>query len=265
MADTAAPAKGLGATLAKKVGPFPLGVWLAGGIGLLWYYEKKSGSGSGAASAAGSASTQSTSGYGTDPAGNIGYIDPQTGYVYGSAEDISALQNEGLIASANPATGSDSGTGSTADTSGGTSATSSNGTPSSTTTTTNPSGTATSTPPAATGGPVSTAGAAPKNWQYPAPKGLSSSSVSDSGFRLSWDAVTGPQGQKPTGYTVAVWKGGTKISQHTVTVTNSIEYGAGGKGLSPSTSYVAQVWANGGPVAPPGAKITVTTKPKGSK
>ena len=91
MADTAAPAKGLGATLGKKIGPFPLGVWAAGGIGAIWYIRKQQAS----SASANPAAQQSQTGYGTDPAGNTGYIDPQTGYVYGSAEDISALQNRG--------------------------------------------------------------------------------------------------------------------------------------------------------------------------
>ena len=47
--------------------------------------------------------------------------------------------------------------------------------------------------------------------------------------------------------------------------TSTKEYGGGGKGLKPSTSYHTQVWANGGPLAPPNASVVVTTKAKGQK
>ena len=93
MAEAAAPAKGIGATLSKKVGPFPLGVWAAAGLAGVWYYERKKA----AAASSNPAAAQSQTGYGTDPAGNTGYIDPQSGYVYGSAEDIAALQSQGLV------------------------------------------------------------------------------------------------------------------------------------------------------------------------
>lgn len=262
MADAAAPAKGL--DFGKKIGPFPLGVWLAGGVGLVWYYRQqqaKSGTGTPAA-------TTSQTGYGTDPAGNTGYIDPSTGYVYGSAEDISALQNQGLVGANSyntGGTGATSGTGSTADTS----ATGSGGTPAVTTTgTAAGTGTATATPPSssgATSSPGASSGSS-KSWKYPAPTGLAASSISDSGFRLSWNGVSGPNGQKPSSYAVAVYKSsGAKVSQHSVTTTSSVEYGPGGTGLTPATQYRVQVWANGGPVAPPGAVIVVTTLAKGQK
>lgn len=60
----------------RKVGPFPVFVWgllLAGGIYL--YRSRKSG----------------PAGQQTDPAGNVGVIDPATGYVYGSMQDQNAL------------------------------------------------------------------------------------------------------------------------------------------------------------------------------
>jgi hypothetical protein len=270
MADTAAPAKGLGAQLGKKVGPFPLGVWLAGGVGVIWYLRKKqAGSGSSTPAA-----TTSQTGYGTDPAGNTGYIDPSTGYVYGSAEDIAALQSQGLVGANSYNTGGSgdtSGTGASGSSMAPVPAVT--GTSATTGAATTPSGTAVTTPgaaPAATV-PASTpasGAAAPKNnsWKYPAPGGLAANSISDSGFRLSWNGVTGPNGQKPPSYTVAVFQqNGTKVSQHSVNTTSSIEYGPGGIGLKPGTPYKAQVWANGGPVAPPGSVIVVTTKPKGQK
>lgn len=75
-----APAKsGLG-FLGQKVGPLPLGVWLVAGGGIYWYLSRNK-----SASTAGAANQQ------TDPAGNIGSIDPATGYVYGTPEDTAAL------------------------------------------------------------------------------------------------------------------------------------------------------------------------------
>ena len=65
--------------LGKKIGPLPLGAWLVIGGVVVWYVwkrQKASGSGSGAS---------------TDSAGNVGTIDPATGYVYGSSQDTAAL------------------------------------------------------------------------------------------------------------------------------------------------------------------------------
>lgn len=74
-----APAKsGLG-FLSQKVGPLPLGIWVVAGGGIFYYVSKRN-----KASATG-ANQQ------TDPAGNIGSIDPATGYVYGTPEDTAAL------------------------------------------------------------------------------------------------------------------------------------------------------------------------------
>jgi Fibronectin type III domain len=271
--ETAAAGKGLGATLGKKVGPFPLGVWAAGGVGAIWYLRKKQGSGSPAAA-------QSQTGYGTDPAGNTGYIDPQSGYVYGSAEDIAALQSQGQVASNSYNTGGDgstSGVGAAGGSIGGSGAgTGAADTSGQTTGATNPSGTSITTPgvdqygaPVVIPPPsVSPGAAAPasKNWKYPAPTGLSASNVSDSGYSLSWNPVQGPNGQKPSTYTVATYtQSGQKVDQFVSGSTSTKEYGSGGKGLKPSTSYHTQVWANGGPTAPPNASVVVTTKAKGSK
>ena len=270
MPDAAAPAKGIGATLAKKVGPFPLGVWAAAGVGAIWYMEKKK---SGSVS---TAAQQSQTGYGTDPAGNTGYIDPSSGYVYGSAEDIAALQSQGLVGQNSyntGGTGATSGTGAsgsstagtgTADTSGQTTgATSPSGT-STGTVWTDPFGAPTNVPPAT----PTTGAAAPKSnsWRYPAPSGLQASAVSDSGYSLSWNAVQGPNGQKPSSYTVATYTAsGQKVDQFNAGGTSTKEYGSGGKGLKPGTSYHTNVWANGGPLAPSNASVVVTTKPKGTK
>ncbi len=233
--------------LKKKVGPLPLGVWLAAGIGIWWYLRKKQAS---TAPAAGTPTTQA--GYGTDPAGNTGYIDPQTGYVQGSPEDLAALQSQAVASGAAPAGGGASG--------GGDGSVSSNG-----------SGTATSTPGApgtGTGGTPAPGGTPINkgNWRYPAPTGLAASGVSDSGYALSWQPVQGPQGQKPATYTVATYQqNGVKVNQFVSGSTSTREYGAGGKGLHPGWTYRTDVWANGGPQAPPHASVTVQVKPKGAK
>lgn len=259
MAETSA--KGLEQTLTRKVGPLPLWAWLAAGGGLFWYFRKEQAASSASTTPA---ATQSQTGYGTDPAGNVGYIDPETGYVYGSAEDISALQSQGQVAANTYDT-----SGGTGDTSGDGSAAGSVDTSGQTTGTTTPSGTSTTTPGAPAGPTTPTTGAAaPKSssYQFPAPSGLQASNLTDTGFRLQWNAVKGPAGQTPTGYTVQTYQGNTKVDQFSTQAgnTNTAEYGSGGKGLKPATTYVVNVWANGGPVAPPHSSISVTTKPKGS-
>jgi hypothetical protein len=247
MAEAEAGSKAAGGALSflkNKAGPFPLGVWLAGGLGIWYYLKRQQAASTSAAGATGApAPTTSQTGFGQDPAGNTGYIDPQTGYVYGSAEDVAALQTEsGTLSGA----GSSGGGG---DTSGGTSTT---------------QGTSTVTAPTGGTGATTGAGAASTGWRYPAPTGLAPNSVSDSGFRLSWNPVTGPNGQAPASYAVGVWQeNGVKVSQHDVNTTSSIEYGPSGAGLKPGTPYKVLVWANGGPLAPPGASAVVTTKPKG--
>lgn len=78
MADApVSPPRGL--DLGKKVGPLPLWVWGAAGIGIYWYFQRQQ-------KAAPAASVAQT-----DPAGNTGSIDPATGYVYGTPEDNAAL------------------------------------------------------------------------------------------------------------------------------------------------------------------------------
>ncbi len=249
MAETAQAGKGLGATLGKKVGPLPLGAWLVIGGGLYWYMSRKQAAAAGQQAGQG----QAPAGYGTDPAGNYGLIDPNTGYVQGSAEDVAALQAQASQtgASFNTASGTSGSTGGD----GGVATT--------------PSGTATATPGAPAGPTVPAPGgplAPKKGWHYPAPSGLGISNVSDTGFQVSWNPVTGPQGQKPSTYTVQTWQqNGVKVDQQVTGATTAKVYGAGGKGLHPGWSYRTDVWANGGPEAPPHASAAVTLKPKGQK
>jgi len=88
----------------------------------------------------------------------------------------------------------------------------------------------------------------------PAPGGLRASAISDSGYSLNWDAVTGAKG-----YTVATYDSkGAEVDEFTVTGTATKEYGRGGKGLTPKATYHSNVWANGGTGSPPHATVSVT-------
>jgi hypothetical protein len=100
------------------------------------------------------------------------------------------------------------------------------------------------------------------NWSYPAPTGLQVYDQAAKGIRLSWNAVTGPAGQHPNSYTVATYNSAGKlVDQFSTTAgnTNTAEYGKGGKGL-PKGTYHSNVWANGGPIAPPHATVQYTLK-----
>lgn len=119
----------------------------------------------------------------------------------------------------------------------------------------------------ATGGPVGefdgsgfgggfASGGSTKGWKFPVPGRLHAYDVTDKGFRLGWDAVHGPSGQKPSGYTVETWQlNGKLVDKFLAHATNTSEYGAGGHGLHPGWSYRTFVWANGGPEAPPHAQL----------
>ena len=81
MADAPeAAAKGGLGFLKTKVGPLPLGIWLVAGVGIYLYFQRQQKSGAGQQ---------------TDPAGNVGTIDPATGYVAGSPQDQAAMAANG--------------------------------------------------------------------------------------------------------------------------------------------------------------------------
>jgi hypothetical protein len=69
---------GFKGAMTRKLGPLPVAAWIAIAVAILWYMNKGKGAG-------GEGGPQ------TDPAGNVGTINPQTGYVYGSTEDQSSL------------------------------------------------------------------------------------------------------------------------------------------------------------------------------
>lgn len=86
---------GLKGTLMKKVGPIPLAAWIVIAAVIIYYTRKKS---------------TGTAGQATDAAGNVGTINPATGYVYGSAEDAAAAGGSGSLGGS-LGSSSDSGTG----------------------------------------------------------------------------------------------------------------------------------------------------------
>jgi hypothetical protein len=246
MADETA-AKGLG-FLTQKAGPLPLWGWLLIAGGLYWYLEKQK------ASTATAATTQVT-----DPAGNVcTALDPATGFCPGTPQDQAA--QEALSSPSNNAAGGDTGGGAT-DTSGGDTGGSAAGGPAPTAPPVTTPPVTTTAPPSPVTAPASTTAANAK-WAYPAPSGLQAYDVAATGYRLSWNAVKGPQGQVPSSYTVATYSSsGAPIDEFTTQGgnTNTAEYGKGGGGLKAGT-YHSNVWANGSPQAPNHATVTVTVK-----
>lgn len=82
---------GIKKALGRKIGPLPAVAWIAIAVVIFYYVSKR----------------QKTSAGGpqTDPAGNVGTIDPQTGYVYGSSEDQAALGSGSSSLGTSPETG----------------------------------------------------------------------------------------------------------------------------------------------------------------
>jgi hypothetical protein len=100
--------------------------------------------------------------------------------------------------------------------------------------------------------------AVPKGWTFPAPGGLHLVRQTREGYSFAWDAVTGPAGQKPSGYSAFTYNEAGDLANHqVVTGLSASEYGPAGKGL-PAGTYRTNVWANGGEVGPSHATLTVT-------
>jgi hypothetical protein len=230
-----APARGS----AKKYGPLTrtqwiiAGVVIAGTIGYIFYKRYEAAK---AASAASSSNTAS-SGDCTDDNGNSIPCGSGDSDLSGLEDELDSLLSGEAAAGTTGTTTGTTGTGSTTGTTG----------------TTGSTGSA-----ASTGSGASTATA---SWAYPAPSGLKATNVSKTGYTLSWSPVTGPSGQKPSTYTVATYNDqGTEVDQFTSGSTTTKEYGRGGTGLHPGYQYHSNVWANGGPKAPPHATVSVTLK-----
>ena len=99
---------------------------------------------------------------------------------------------------------------------------------------------------------------APKGWTFPAPSGLHVVKQTREGYTFAWDAVKGPSGQKPTGYSACTYGAGGELVNHQIVAgLATSEYGPAGTGL-PAGTYRTNVWANGGEVGPSHATVTVT-------
>lgn len=279
--------------LGQKVGPLPLGIWLVAAVAIWWFVSQRQ-------------KATTVAGQQTDPAGNVGTIDPATGYVYGSPSDLAALGQT----QADQVGGSGDGSGTTTATYKDNNAwaraainylvglgvdptqanqaienyiTSQNLTtqqqgdvnlaiqgigpppdlpgPSSTdpgTVVIPPTGDHPKPPPPKPGpGDVS---------RYPAPTGAKVTATTASSVSLQWQDTPGTVGSTkvyPLSYTVRIWTvKGTVASMTTVSAPNN----KGGltqttvTGLKTKSSYKAQIWANGGKQAPPGANLTFQTK-----
>jgi hypothetical protein len=259
MADEAS--KGLD-FLKQKVGPLPLFVWLGAGIGIWWYLERQKSS-----SSASQAANQQT-----DPAGNVGSIDPATGYVYGTPEDEAALasQNSGSTGEGSGGTGSTSGGQTYADNNAwgiaavnylvgigidGTTANqaielylSSQALTSEQQGDVNlaiqslgpppslPGPVSTNPPPVTTPGPPGTGGS-PVSTSAPAPTGLTVTSKTVNSVAIKWNASKGA-----TGYHIEVNDESTKKTAAAAD-TSSTDTSATLRGLTAGHSYTIGVWA----------------------
>ena len=86
------------------------------------------------------------------------------------------------------------------------------------------------------------------DWSYPAPTNLQAGSGGAGKIDVSWNAVVGPQDQKPDTYTIAYGRtSGAQTWKVTTPATSTVLTTQ--KGM---TEYI-EVWANGGPKAPPHA------------
>jgi hypothetical protein len=227
------------------------------GIGII-IWRKNKASQAAAATTAATSSTDSGAGSGTCPDGSTvdcGGLCPDGSAPQGCTDQsgaISTLQTELGDLESQLASGAGGG--------GGTSTTSPS-VPGQPATTPPPATTSTGTTTGTTTSTGTTTGTAAASWSFPAPTGLKSYDVAKNGYRLSWDAVTGPNGQKPASYTVQTWENGKPgaVNEHVTTAgsTSTAEYGPGGTGL-PKGTYRTDVWANGGPKAPPHATTQVT-------
>jgi Glycosyl hydrolases family 25 len=101
---------------------------------------------------------------------------------------------------------------------------------------------------------------APKGWTFPAPTGLHVVKQTREGYTFAWNAVTGPSGQKPAGYSAWTYNAADDVvNRQTVTGLAASEYGPAGTGL-PAGTYRTNVWADGAPVGPPHATVQVSLR-----
>lgn len=262
-------AGGIKKALGRKIGPLPAVAWIAIALVVYYYVAKKQ---------KGSAGTDQT-----DSAGNVGQIDPKTGYVYGSAEDAAALgqSSTGLGTSADSGTGGSTVSGQYADNNAwavaainylvsiGVDATSAN------TAITQFLGSQTLTAqqqgevnlaiqrlgappsPPEPGGSVPPIVTPPSSSTYAAnpPTGFTTTSVTSSAVGLKWNAAV-----NAASYTVR-WGTYPTAQAGSTTVSTTA---ATASGLKPGTLYHFSVQANPAKAGAPSATLTKTTTKKAS-
>ena len=273
---------GQGTVSIPGVGKLPTWAVLGGvGLVLVLIIRNRSGSSSAAAS--------------TDPAGNTGVIDPATGFVAGSPEDLAALQTS--AAASTPGTGGAVDTSTAGQVASGPPFTSTaawsqyaisvlegngydpgalsselgayiNGQPVTAAQESDinaaiavagypPVAGANGYPPAINVSGSKSGGSGPSSgsrsrppaaWQYPAPENLTARPDGRGKILVQWAPVVGPDGHRPSSYTVAYGrKSGEQTWRDTAAGTSYTITASAGR-----TLYI-EVWANGGPVAPPHA------------
>jgi Fibronectin type III domain len=233
----------------KKVPKWALiggaGVVVAGGI---WLYKRSS-------NAASSSATTNPSAI--DPVTGLPYsedqtTDPLTGMTYlAEAQEYGSVSAaEAALLGSNSAAYDYAGGGDTTgtDTTSTTASTPTTTTTASTPTTTATPGTTASTPTATT--------TSKTTYQFPAPTGLTVTSVGSTSVNIKWNPVAAEAGHSPTGYTVAVYQtNGKQVYQQ-------VWQGTSGtiSGLHTAWTYHVNVWANGGTLAPANSSVSFTTK-----
>lgn len=213
----------IGAELKAKLGPLPLYVWLLILTGLavvVYLVKKKKSPGTGTP---GTACTMSDGSAGTwDSTGTVCQASTVSTVNVPAASSVMA----------------DAGTPTATMTAAGTAAAST------------PAAVGATVPPA--GNPITTGTGTGNpnsgNWSFPAPSvKVAGAGKTSTQLKISWTPVKGPGGQVPAGYTVAVYRGGQRIRENAVAGTSYTESGLS-KG---TTGLTVNVWANGGPLAPP--------------
>jgi hypothetical protein len=285
------------------IGKLPTWAVLAGvGVVLLLILRNRSAASS-AASSPGSATS-------TDPAGNVGVIDPATGYVYGSTQDTAALQTSaaastpdtsgtvdtsvsgqvsngppftsnaawsqyaisqlpgidpttladelGLYLAGSPVTAAQetdvnaavavAGYPPVAGANGYPPAINVSGSKSGGGSGSSGSGPSSGSPGSSSSGGSASSPSSASTWQYPAPENLVAAAAGSGKIRVSWAPVVGPGGQRPGTYTVAYGRTeGAQTWKNTVSGTSTTLTTQSGM-----TEFI-EVWADGGPIAPPHA------------
>jgi hypothetical protein len=116
------------------------------------------------------------------------------------------------------------------------------------------------TPSVSTGGPGASVQTAMS--KFPPPASVKTTVIGSGTVGLQWETV--PSGSiYPTSYTVAVYNNNGQFASESTVSTPDAANGQGVitiAGLKPRTSYHANVWPNGGSLAPSNTSVSFTTK-----